>query len=335
VLETSLLAAAAARFTYSLTYLLGVHSAAMSLSLSLLSLRLARRSGPLRGAVSSSFSSTAKTDVAVRDAVASSSTAKDGEKKGPKKPFVSKEDRMLKKAKRLQADSLKFPVPVHILDTMEILKENSYAKFDETVDVCIKLGLDPRKPEQSVKGVAKLPFGTGKKVRVAVFASGADASAALEAGADIVGDSDLIARVQGGEVLFDTAIATPEMMVQVSKIGKILGPRGLMPNPKLGTVTKDVAKAVKSAKAGTVQFRVDKQGFVHAGIGKVSFPKENLLENFRSFMMAISDCKPEGLKTKYILGGRLATTFLKSVPVETSSIDPSSPRFMLKVEIKK
>ena len=302
------------------------------MNLYVFSLRLTRRPGPL-SSCAYGFSSTATS--AVRSAATSSSTTKDGKEKGVKKAFVSKEERMVKKGKRLKADNLKFPVPVHILDTMDILQENTYAKFDETVDVCIKLGLDPRKPEQSIKGVAKLPFGTGKKVRVAVFASGADASAALEAGADIVGDSDLIARVQGGEILFDTAIATPEMMAQVSKIGKILGPRGLMPNPKLGTVTKDVAKAVKSAKAGTVQFRVDKQGFVHAGIGKVSFPKENLLENFRSFMMAISDCKPEGLKTKYILGGRLATTFLKSVPVETSSIDPSSPRFMLKVEIKK
>lgn len=160
----------------------------------------------------------------------------------------------------------------------------------------VNLGVDPRKPNQSIKGVAVLPSGSGKVIRVAVFAQGNDVQAALDAGASVVGSDDLLARIQSGDLPFERVIATPEMMTMVSKVGKILGPRGMMPNPKMGTVTKDVTKAVKAAKAGSVQFRVEKQGIIQAGIGKVSFTKEALLDNVRSFMVAISDVKPENYK---------------------------------------
>jgi large subunit ribosomal protein L1 len=174
-----------------------------------------------------------------------------------------------------------------------------------------------------------LPAGTGKKVRVGVFASGADAQAAIEAGADVVGSEDLVERVQKGEIPFDTVIATPEMMSIVGKIGRILGPRGLMPNPKMGSVTKDVAKAIKAAKAGAVQFRVEKAGIVQAGIGKVSFKSEDLLDNIRSFMVAITDSKPEGLKGKYIKSVHISSTMGPGITIETANVDPSSAKFML------
>lgn len=148
----------------------------------------------------------------------------------------------------------------NVFEAVELVKQHAWAKFDETIEISVNLGLDPRKPNQSVKGVAKLPSGTGKKIRIGVFATGADAKAALEAGANVVGADDLVARVQSGDIPFDTVIATPEMMALVGKLGRVLGPRGLMPNPKMGTVTKDVAKAVKAAMAGAVQFRVEKQG---------------------------------------------------------------------------
>ena len=203
------------------------------------------------------------------------------------------------------------------------------ARFDETVDMAINLGVDPRKPNQSVKGMARLPHGTGKKVRIAVFASGADAEAALAAGADVVGSTDLISRIQGGEMGFDRLIATPDMMAMVAKIGKILGPRGLMPNPKMGTVTKDVTRAVKAAKEGAVQFRVDKKGTIHAGIGRVSFSKEMLLENIRAFMVAVSDVKPEGIKGKYLTSAHISSTMGPGMHIDLPTVDPSSPKFML------
>jgi len=216
-----------------------------------------------------------------------------------------------------------------------MVKANAWTRFNETVDISVNLGLDPRKPNQSIKGTAKLPHGAGKKVRVGVFATGNDAQQATEAGADVVGGEDLVKRLQDGDIPFDSLIATPEMMSIVSRVGRILGPRGLMPNPKMGTVTKDVAKAVKAAKAGAVQFRVEKKGIVQAGLGKVSFNTEQLLDNVRSFMVAVSDCKPEGLKGKYILGVHLSTTMGPSVKVDVASVDPTNARFMVDPKLLK
>jgi len=214
-----------------------------------------------------------------------------------------------------------------------VVKSHAWAKFDETVEISVNLGLDPRKPNQSIKGTAKLPHGAGKKVRVGVFATGNDAQQASDAGADVVGAEDLVKRLQDGDIPFDTLIATPEMMPIVSRVGRILGPRGLMPNPKMGTVTKDVAKAVKTAKAGAVQFRVEKKGIVQAGIGKVSFSEQQLLDNVRAFMVAVSDCKPEGLKGKYVLGVHLASTMGPGIKIDVASVDPTSPRFMIDPKI--
>ena len=218
--------------------------------------------------------------------------------------------------------------PLNINDAVEKLRELAWAKFDETVELSVNLNLDPRKPSQSVKGVARLPHGAGKVVRVAVFASGDDAAAAKAAGADIVGSEDLVTKIQGGDLSFDTIIATPEMMVQVSKIGRILGPRGLMPNPKMGTVTKDVAQAVKAAKAGAVQFRVEKKGIVQAGVGKLSFSNEALLENIRAFMIAVADVRPEGLKGQYFNAVHLSSTMNAGLSVQLPSCDPNSMKFM-------
>jgi large subunit ribosomal protein L1 len=212
---------------------------------------------------------------------------------------------------------------------VEKVQSLSWAKFDESVEIAVNLGVDPRKQTQMVKGVARLPHGTGKQKRIGVFATGGDAQAALEAGADVVGGEELIARIQRGELPFDTAIATPEMMSQVSKIGRILGPRSMMPNPKMGTVTKDITKAVNAAKAGQVQFRVEKKGIVHAGIGKVSFSKEALLDNIRAFMIAIGDHKPENFKGDYLLGVSMSSTMGPGIKVAKSSIDPSKASFMV------
>ena len=217
----------------------------------------------------------------------------------------------------------------NIYEAIDLIKELSWAKFDETIEMAVNLGVDPRKPNQSVKGVASLPSGTGKTVRIAVFATGQDAQIALEAGASVVGAEDLVTRIQGGDIPFDRVIATPEMMPLVSKIGKILGPRGMMPNPKLGTVTKDVAKAIKKEKAGSVQFRVEKKGIIQAGIGKISFTKEALLENIRYFMVAISDVKPEGYKGKYLVSASLSSSMGPGIGLDLPNVDPSNPKFML------
>lgn len=222
-----------------------------------------------------------------------------------------------------------FKEPQNIYEAVGMVKGNAWTRFNETVEISVNLGLDPRKPNQSIKGTAKLPHGAGKTVRVGVFASGSDAQQATEAGADAVGGEDLVKRLQSGDIPFDAIIATPEMMPIVSRVGRILGPRGLMPNPKMGTVTKDVGKAIKAAKAGAVQFRVEKKGIVQAGIGKMNFTNEQLLDNIRSFMVAVSDCKPEGLKGKYILGVHLASTMGPSVKVDVASVDPTSARFMI------
>jgi large subunit ribosomal protein L1 len=203
---------------------------------------------------------------------------------------------------------------------VELIKKGATAKFDETVEVAMNLGIDPRQADQTVRGVVQLPHGTGKRLRVAVFAKGDKARLAREAGADIVGDSDLAERVQAGQIEFDRCIATPDMMAVVGRLGKVLGPRGLMPNPKLGTVTSDVAEAVKAAKGGQVEFRAEKAGLVHAGVGKASFSKDALVANVKAFVGAVAKAKPSGAKGSYIKKVSLSSTMGPGVKLEVSSI---------------
>lgn len=193
-------------------------------------------------------------------------------------------------------------------DAVKYVKENAKVKFDETVEIALNLGVDPRHSDQQVRGVVQLPHGTGKSMRVAVFAKDAKAEDAKNAGADIVGAEDLAEKVQTGEIDFDRVIATPDMMAVVGRLGKVLGPRGLMPNPKLGTVTQDVAAAVQAAKGGEVQFRCEKAGIVHAGVGKASFDEKALAENVRAFVEAIQKARPSGAKGTYILKAAISST---------------------------
>jgi large subunit ribosomal protein L1 len=195
-----------------------------------------------------------------------------------------------------------------VSEAFALLKEFGVAKFDETVDVAIRLGVDPKKSEQMVRGVVRLPHGTGRKVRILVFAKGEKEAEAKAAGADFVGAEDLVEKIKGGWLDFDKAIATPDMMAKVGPIAKILGPRGLMPNPKVGTVTVDVGKAVAEEKAGRVEFRVEKAGIVHAPIGKVSFSKENLEANFRALLDQVQKQKPQTSKGNYIQSIFLSST---------------------------
>jgi len=220
------------------------------------------------------------------------------------------------------------PIRDALATVLHNAKEGKQRKFAETVDLAIQLGVDPRKPNQSVRGVQTLPNGTGKAVRVAVFARGDDAEAAKAAGAAIVGAEELVKAIQDGDLAFDRCIATPEVMPLVSRVARVLGPRGLMPNPKMGTVTKDVAAAVKSAMAGQVQFKADRFGMVHVGVGKVTFDTAALLENIRVLMVALSNAKPEGAKGKYLKGVHVTSTMGKAVPVEVATVDPRSSRFM-------
>jgi large subunit ribosomal protein L1 len=205
-------------------------------------------------------------------------------------------------------------------EAVKLLKERATAKFDETIEIALNLGVDPRRADQMVRGMVQLPQGTGKSVRVAVFARGDKAREAEEAGADIVGAEDLAERIQGGEIAFDRCIATPDMMPIVGRLGRILGPRGLMPNPKLGTVTPNVAEAVAAAKGGQVEFRVEKAGLVHAGIGKVSFSDDALMENARAFMSAINRAKPSGVKGTYIRKASMSSTMGPGVKLDLSSL---------------
>jgi len=204
-------------------------------------------------------------------------------------------------------------------DAVALIKGNATAKFDETVEISVNLGVDPRHADQMVRGVVGLPNGTGKTVRVAVFARGAKAEEAQAAGADIVGAEDLMETVQGGTIEFDRCIATPDMMPVVGRLGKVLGPRNLMPNPKVGTVTMDVAQAVKDAKGGQVQFKAEKAGVVHAGVGKVSFDGEKLAENVRAFISAVQKAKPAGAKGTYVEKISLSSTMGAGVSIDINS----------------
>ena len=208
---------------------------------------------------------------------------------------------------------------VSVEDAVSLIKGAASAKFDETVEVAINLGVDPRHADQMVRGVVSLPNGTGKTVRVAVFARGAKAEEAQAAGADIVGAEELMQTIQAGTIDFDRCIATPDMMPLVGRLGKILGPRNLMPNPKVGTVTMDVAQAVKDAKGGQVQFKVEKAGIIHAGVGKVSFAPEKLAENVRAIVDAVSKAKPSGAKGAYLKKVSLSSTMGPGVSVDLAS----------------
>ena len=210
---------------------------------------------------------------------------------------------------------------LHALEeAITAVKANAKAKFDESVEISVNLGVDPRHADQQVRGVVNLPSGTGREVRVAVFARANKAAEAEAAGADVVGAEDLVERIQGGFLDFDRVIATPDMMALVGRLGKVLGPRGLMPNPKVGTVTPNVAQAVKDAKGGAVEFRVEKAGIVHAGIGKVSFTDDALLANVRAMVDALSKAKPSGAKGQYIKKIALSSTMGPGVKVEPSTV---------------
>jgi large subunit ribosomal protein L1 len=229
---------------------------------------------------------------------------------------------MAKITKKLKANDGKVePMKLYNVDAaIELLKSLASTKFDETLEVAINLGVDPRHADQMVRGVVNLPKGTGKDVRVAVFARGAKAEEATAAGAEVVGAEDLMEAIQGGKTDFDRVIATPDMMGIVGRLGKVLGPKGLMPNPKLGTVTMDVNKAVTDAKSGQVEFRVEKAGIIHAGIGKASFPAADLKANFDAFVDAIAKAKPAGAKGKYIQKVALSSTMGPGVKVDPSEM---------------
>lgn len=205
-------------------------------------------------------------------------------------------------------------------EAIRIVREKATAKFDETIEISMNLGIDPRHADQALRGVVNLPNGTGKTVRVAVFARGDKAEAATEAGADVVGAEDLVEQIQGGQINFDRTIATPDMMALVGRLGKVLGPRGLMPNPKLGTVTNDVAAAVQAAKGGQVEFRAERAGIVHAGVGKVSFDEAALSANVRAFVDAIMRAKPSGAKGTYVKKVSLSSTMGPGVAVDTAGL---------------
>lgn len=205
-------------------------------------------------------------------------------------------------------------------EAVQLVKERAKAKFDETIEIAMNLGVDPRHADQMVRGVVALPNGTGRSVRVAVFARGAKADEAKAAGADVVGAEDLVEKVQGGNIDFDRCIATPDLMPLVGRLGKVLGPRGMMPNPKVGTVTMDVTSAVKASKGGSVEFRVEKAGIIHAGVGKASFAADKLVENIKAFADAVNKAKPAGAKGQYINRVAVSSTMGPGVKVEPGSL---------------
>jgi large subunit ribosomal protein L1 len=229
---------------------------------------------------------------------------------------------MAKQGKRLRELRATIdPEKAYPLDqAIDLIKSGATAKFDETIEIALNLGVDPRHADQMVRGTADLPHGTGKSVRIAVFARGDKAEEARAAGADLVGAEDLAQSVQEGELNFDRCIATPDLMPVVGRLGRILGPRGLMPNPKLGTVTPNVAQAVQAAKAGQVQFRVEKAGIVHAGVGKASFAPELLRANVRAFFDAVSRARPSGAKGTYVKRAALSSTMGPGVRIEVATL---------------
>ena len=232
---------------------------------------------------------------------------------------------MAKLGKRSQAARAAFEGKSNLTveDAVKLIKGAASAKFDETLEIAMNLGVDPRHADQMVRGVVTLPNGTGKTVRVAVFARAAKADEATAAGADIVGAEDLMETIQSGKIEFDRCIATPDMMPLVGRLGKILGPRNLMPNPKVGTVTMDVKAAVEAAKGGEVQFKVEKAGVIHAGVGKVSFDEAKLAENIRAFVDAVSKAKPSGAKGAYLKKVSLSSTMGPGVSVDLASASAS------------
>jgi large subunit ribosomal protein L1 len=207
-----------------------------------------------------------------------------------------------------------------LAEAVKMVKDRAKAKFDETVEIAMNLGVDPRHADQQVRGVVTLPNGTGRSQRVAVFARGAKADEAKAAGADVVGAEDLVEKVQGGAIDFDRVVATPDLMPLVGRLGKVLGPRGLMPNPKVGTVTMDVTNAVKGAKGGSVEFRVEKAGIVQAGVGKASFSEEKLVENIRAFADAVQKSRPQGAKGQFINRVAISSTMGPGVKIEPASL---------------
>src|SRR5579863_630767 len=229
---------------------------------------------------------------------------------------MAKGKRLTKAIEGLNRDVF-YPLP----DAVKMVKARATAKFDETIEVALNLNIDPRKAEQNLRGTVMLPHGTGKSLRVAVFAKGDRANEAKAAGADIVGAEDLAEKVQAGQIEFDRCIAAPDMMGIVGRLGKVLGPRGLMPNPKLGTVTPNVAEAVKAAKGGQVEYRTEKAGVIHAGVGKASFTEDALAANVRAFISAISRARPTGIKGAFIKKASLSSTMGPGVKLELTSIE--------------
>ncbi len=226
----------------------------------------------------------------------------------------------LTKRQKVAAEAIDRDKLYQLNEAVELVKSNATSKFDETVEIAMNLGVDPRHADQMVRGVIQLPNGTGKSVRVAVFARGDKAEEAKAAGAELVGAEDLMEIVQGGAMDFDRCIATPDMMAVVGRLGKVLGPRGLMPNPKLGTVTPNVADAVKAAKGGQVEFRAEKTGIVHAGVGKSSFTAEALGENVKAFIEAVAKAKPTGAKGQFVKKIAISSTMGAGVKVEFSDL---------------
>ena len=216
-----------------------------------------------------------------------------------------------------KVDTSKIYDPIEAIKT---LKENSYTKFEETIEVAINLGIDSNKTDQNIGGVINLPKGTGKNIKVAVLAKGEKQNEGKEAGADIVGESDLIETISTGKIDFDLIIATPDMMPSIGKVAKILGPKGLMPNPKLGTVTQDIKNAVENAKAGQVQYKNDKAGIVHAGIGKMNFNENDLLENLKAFFTSISKSKPDAVKGSFVKKVTIASTMGVGLMINVASL---------------
>ncbi|HEY0627534.1 MAG TPA: 50S ribosomal protein L1 [Allosphingosinicella sp.] len=226
----------------------------------------------------------------------------------------------LTKKQKAQAAAVDAAKLYGVDEAIALAKANATAKFDETIEIALNLGVDPRHADQMVRGVVTLPAGTGKDVRVAVFARGGKADEAKAAGADVVGAEDLMETIQGGQIDFDRVIATPDMMGIVGRLGKVLGPKGLMPNPKLGTVTPDVAKAVKDAKGGQVEFRVEKAGIIHSGIGKASFSEADLRKNFDAFVDAIVKAKPTGAKGKYVKKAAISSTMGPGLKLDVAEV---------------